>query len=204
MVSSSGGVDPWMDPAPPDEVEHVDGEEGDHAQQGGAAQVERLVVPGDADVQAGELAERHVRRDDPQEGELDGDRQVSHAALRQQRRDQREPHRGEAEDAVERIATGDVRDACESTIGAGPHHEARGRGARRSIATGTARARAEGMTTSMTIREVMRPCPVALSPRHTLAEAHGMMRAHTIRHLPVEEAGRLVGVVSALSRSRTP
>ena len=48
----------------------------------------------------------------------------------------------------------------------------------------------------MTIEQVMRPCPVALSPHHTLAEAHGIMRSHRIRHLPVEEAGRLVGVVS--------
>lgn len=52
------------------------------------------------------------------------------------------------------------------------------------------------MTTVMTIGQVMRPCPVALTPHHTLAEAHGIMRSHRIRHLPVEEAGRLVGVVS--------
>ena len=52
------------------------------------------------------------------------------------------------------------------------------------------------MTTAMTIGQVMHPCPVALTPRHTLAEAHGMMRAHKIRHLPVQESGRLVGVVS--------
>ena len=61
---------------------------------------------------------------------------------------------------------------------------------------GTVRARGEGMTTAMTIGQVMRPCPVALTPHHTLAEAHGTMRVHNIRHLPVEEAGRLVGVVS--------
>jgi acetoin utilization protein AcuB len=52
------------------------------------------------------------------------------------------------------------------------------------------------MTTAMTIGQVMHPCPVALTPHHTLAEAHGTMRVHNIRHLPVEEAGRLVGVVS--------
>jgi len=50
--------------------------------------------------------------------------------------------------------------------------------------------------TVMTIGQVMHPCPVALGPHHTLAEAHGIMRSHRIRHLPVEEAGRLVGVVS--------
>lgn len=61
---------------------------------------------------------------------------------------------------------------------------------------GTARARGGRMKTAMTIGQVMRPCPVTLTPHHTLAEAHGMMRAHNIRHLPVEEAGRLVGVVS--------
>ena len=42
----------------------------------------------------------------------------------------------------------------------------------------------------------MRPCPVALTRRHTLAEAHGIMRAHKIRHLPVVEAGRVIGVVT--------
>jgi acetoin utilization protein AcuB len=52
------------------------------------------------------------------------------------------------------------------------------------------------MTTQMTIGQVMHPCPVALTPHHTLAEAHAIMRAHKIRHLPVEEGGRLVGVVS--------
>ena len=52
------------------------------------------------------------------------------------------------------------------------------------------------MTNSMTIGQVMRPCPVAVTPSHTLAEAHGIMRAHRIRHLPVVEAGRLVGLVS--------
>ena len=52
------------------------------------------------------------------------------------------------------------------------------------------------MTTVMTIGQVMHPCPVAVSPRHTLAEAHGTMRSHKIRHLPVQEDGHLVGVVS--------
>jgi len=52
------------------------------------------------------------------------------------------------------------------------------------------------MTTTLTIGQVMSPCPVAVNPRHTFAEAHGIMRAHHIRHLPVEDAGRVVGVVS--------
>ena len=52
------------------------------------------------------------------------------------------------------------------------------------------------MTTNLTIGQVMSPCPVAVNPHHTFAEAHGIMRAHRIRHLPVEEAGRVVGVVS--------
>lgn len=52
------------------------------------------------------------------------------------------------------------------------------------------------MTTVTTIGEVMRPCPVALTPYHTLAEAHAIMRSHGIRHLPVEDGGRVVGLVS--------
>lgn len=52
------------------------------------------------------------------------------------------------------------------------------------------------MTTKLTIGQVMSPCPVAVNPHHTFAEAHGIMRAHRIRHLPVEEAGRVVGLVS--------
>lgn len=52
------------------------------------------------------------------------------------------------------------------------------------------------MATKLTIEQVMSPCPVAVNPHHTFAEAHGIMRAHRIRHLPVEEAGRVVGVVS--------
>ena len=52
------------------------------------------------------------------------------------------------------------------------------------------------MTTEMTIEQVMRQCPLALTPCHTLAEAHAIMGVHKIRHLPVEEAGKLVGIVS--------
>jgi acetoin utilization protein AcuB len=42
----------------------------------------------------------------------------------------------------------------------------------------------------------MTPCPVAIHPERTLAEAHSLMRAHGVRHLPVVDEDRVVGVVS--------
>lgn len=47
-----------------------------------------------------------------------------------------------------------------------------------------------------TIGELMTPCPVAIHPEQSLATAHSLMRAHGVRHLPVIEDGRVVGIVS--------
>lgn len=47
-----------------------------------------------------------------------------------------------------------------------------------------------------TIGELMTPCPVAIRPEQSLAFAHELMRSHGVRHLPVVEEGRVVGVVS--------
>lgn len=52
------------------------------------------------------------------------------------------------------------------------------------------------MIDALTIEDVMTPCPVAVNPHHTFAEAHSIMRTHHIRHLPVAKDGRLVGIVS--------
>ncbi len=46
------------------------------------------------------------------------------------------------------------------------------------------------------IERFMTRSPHAISARHTLAQAHQAMRERGIRHLPVLEEGRLVGVVS--------
>lgn len=46
------------------------------------------------------------------------------------------------------------------------------------------------------VGEVMSTCPVTIDKRPPLAAAHAAMRAHGIRHLPVLERGRLVGLVS--------
>jgi CBS domain-containing protein len=46
------------------------------------------------------------------------------------------------------------------------------------------------------IAELMTPCPVSVSPHQSLSEAHAMMRSLGIRHLPVVEERRLVGVLS--------
>lgn len=50
--------------------------------------------------------------------------------------------------------------------------------------------------TRHTVREYMSVAPVVVSSDRTLAEAHRLMRDRNIRHLPVVDAGRLVGVVS--------
>lgn len=47
-----------------------------------------------------------------------------------------------------------------------------------------------------TIRSVMVRDPQTIPSERTLAEAHDVMRAHGIRHLPVMRNGRLVGIVS--------
>lgn len=47
-----------------------------------------------------------------------------------------------------------------------------------------------------TVQNFMTLGPVVIGSAGTLAEAHALMRARGIRHLPVVDAGRLVGVVS--------
>jgi acetoin utilization protein AcuB len=42
----------------------------------------------------------------------------------------------------------------------------------------------------------MTSSPRTVRPRQTLAEAHRLMRRHRIRHLPVLDRGKLVGIVS--------
>lgn len=46
------------------------------------------------------------------------------------------------------------------------------------------------------IAELMSPCPVSVSPRQSLSEANALMRSLGVRHLPVVEERRLVGVIS--------
>jgi acetoin utilization protein AcuB len=47
-----------------------------------------------------------------------------------------------------------------------------------------------------TVDRFMTADPVTISSDRTLAEAHRLMREKQIRHLPVVDAGKLVGVVS--------
>lgn len=49
---------------------------------------------------------------------------------------------------------------------------------------------------SLTVRDVMVTNPVTVRPRETARRAYRLMRDHRFRHLPVVEAGRLVGVLS--------
>jgi acetoin utilization protein AcuB len=49
---------------------------------------------------------------------------------------------------------------------------------------------------TLTVRQVMTRAPHTIGKEQTLAHAHEVMRAHALRHLPVLEAGKLVGVLS--------
>lgn len=48
----------------------------------------------------------------------------------------------------------------------------------------------------LTIRDVMTRSPHTIGHEQTLKAAHRMMQEHDIRHLPVLDGGRLVGVLS--------
>ena len=46
------------------------------------------------------------------------------------------------------------------------------------------------------IRKYMTPAPHTIGREQTLSAAHRMMREHRVRHLPVLEAGKLVGILT--------
>lgn len=46
------------------------------------------------------------------------------------------------------------------------------------------------------IRDFMTPAPVTIGRQQTMAEAARRMQAHRVRHLPVLDGGRVVGIVS--------
>jgi acetoin utilization protein AcuB len=48
----------------------------------------------------------------------------------------------------------------------------------------------------LTVGDFMTSAPLTISPRETLAEAHTAMRRARIRHLPVLQGKRLVGLVT--------
>lgn len=48
----------------------------------------------------------------------------------------------------------------------------------------------------VTLRSFMTPSPHTIGAKQTLAAARTLMRRHHIRHLPVLEAGQLVGILS--------
>jgi acetoin utilization protein AcuB len=47
-----------------------------------------------------------------------------------------------------------------------------------------------------TVREYMTPAPRTISPRQALTHARQIMLGHHIRHLPVLDGGRIVGLIS--------
>lgn len=48
----------------------------------------------------------------------------------------------------------------------------------------------------MRVQDVMSTEVVTIGPRETLAEAHRIMNAEGVRHLPVVDAGRLLGLLT--------
>jgi acetoin utilization protein AcuB len=48
----------------------------------------------------------------------------------------------------------------------------------------------------MLVREIMHPDPIIAGPGTTLQEAYGIMNGHRVRHLPVVEDDRVVGIVT--------
>lgn len=48
----------------------------------------------------------------------------------------------------------------------------------------------------MLVREIMHPDPITVPPQTTLEKAYRVMHEHGIRHLPVVEGSRLVGLVT--------
>ena len=48
----------------------------------------------------------------------------------------------------------------------------------------------------MSIQKYMSPGPHTIGQEQTLSVAHSLMRQHGVRHLPVLEGGKLVGVLS--------
>jgi len=54
------------------------------------------------------------------------------------------------------------------------------------------------------IKTVMTPFPYTLDVEEALSAAGAIMREHGVRHVPVEEAGRIVGIVSDEDLHRVP
>ncbi len=48
----------------------------------------------------------------------------------------------------------------------------------------------------MLVREVMHPDPITISPEVKLCDAYKLMQEKNIRHLPVMEKGKLVGIIT--------
>lgn len=49
----------------------------------------------------------------------------------------------------------------------------------------------------LSVRKCMTPSPHTIGADQPMSEAHRVMRAHRVRHLPVLRGGRIMGIVSA-------
>jgi CBS domain-containing protein len=59
-----------------------------------------------------------------------------------------------------------------------------------------ASAATRGPLEFLTVRERMTRCPVVAAPQHDVSDVMCVMTERRIRHLPVVEGGRLVGIIS--------
>jgi CBS domain-containing protein len=59
-----------------------------------------------------------------------------------------------------------------------------------------ASAATRGPLESVKVRDRMTRCPIVAALHDELAEVMGVMTQHRIRHLPVVEHGKLVGIIS--------
>lgn len=99
-------------------------------------------------------------------------------------------------------ATASVRDACclmrQHKIGAIPVLDATGRLV--GLFTGrdaVGRVVAEGLDPAgTTLQQVMTPNPDTLAPQHRAIDALRLMQDGGFRHVPIADAGRLIGIVS--------
>jgi CBS domain-containing protein len=53
------------------------------------------------------------------------------------------------------------------------------------------------MKSDLTVKDVMTPCPVSIRADGSIEEARRLMALHSLRHLPVTDAGEVMGLVSA-------
>lgn len=96
-----------MESDPTGDVDDVDREEAEQADQDGAAEVKHLVVVWPREIEPDDVAQRHVRDHQDEHDDIDRHRRRDLRPLREAREERRDPERGETIDAIEDIAAYD-------------------------------------------------------------------------------------------------